>query len=154
MVLAVAVSKKISDVSSSLQIFSDSQSAVGILTLNWASTKFTVLISHIKSLLNQLQFTAFVVSIHLTPEHATIIISSTKLLTGWLKMLHIKVSKKAKKIIYKKARRPALSQQVTEGCKYAFGYLYCHQSGYQVCIKETGRFLYTFKVRKKQRSRN
>ena len=82
MVLVVAVSKKISDLSSSLQTFSDSQSAVGILTLNWASTKFTVLISHIKSLLNQLQSTAFVVSIHLTPGHATIISSSTKLLTG------------------------------------------------------------------------
>ena len=82
MVLEVVVSKKISDLSSSLQIFSDSQSAVGILTLNWASTNFTVLIAHIKSLLNQLQSTAFVVSIHLTPGHATIIISSTKLLTG------------------------------------------------------------------------
>ena len=37
MVLELAVSKKISDFSS------DSQSAVGILTLNWASTHLTVL---------------------------------------------------------------------------------------------------------------
>ena len=69
MALELAVSKKISDFSSSLQIFSDSQSAVGILTLNWAST---VLISQIKSLLNQLQSTAFEVSIHWTQGHATI----------------------------------------------------------------------------------
>ena len=71
MALELAVSKKISDFSSSLQIFSDSQSAVGILTLNWASTNFTVLISQIKSLLNQLQSTAFEVSIHWTQGHAT-----------------------------------------------------------------------------------
>ena len=54
MVLELAVSKKISDLSSSLQIFSDSQSAVGILTMNWASTNFTVLLSQIMSLLHQL----------------------------------------------------------------------------------------------------
>ena len=76
MVPKLAVSKKISDFSSSLQIFSDSQSAVGILTLNWASTNFTVLISQIKSLLNQLQSTAFEVSIHWT------LLLGTKLLTG------------------------------------------------------------------------
>ena len=70
--LELAVFKKISDFSSYLQIFSDSQSAVGILTLNWASTNFTVLISQIKSLLNQLQSTAFEVSIHWTQGHATI----------------------------------------------------------------------------------
>ena len=56
MVLELAVSKKISDFSSSLQIFSDSQSAVGILTLNWASTNFTVLISQIKSLQWRIQY--------------------------------------------------------------------------------------------------
>ena len=72
MVLELAVYQKISDFSSSLQIFSDSQSAVGILTLNWASTIYTVLISQIKSLIQQLQSTAFEVSIHLTPGHATI----------------------------------------------------------------------------------
>ena len=72
MVLELAVSKKISDFSSSLQIFSDSQSAVGILTLNWASTNYTVLISQIKSLLQQLQSTALDVSLHWTPGHATI----------------------------------------------------------------------------------
>ena len=72
MVLELAVSKKISDFSSSLQIFSDSQSAVGILTLNWASTDYTVLISQIKSLLQQLQSTALDVSLHWTPGHATI----------------------------------------------------------------------------------
>ena len=54
MVVELAVSKKISDLSSSLQIFSDSQSADGILTMNWASTNFTVLISQIMSLLHQL----------------------------------------------------------------------------------------------------
>ena len=72
MVLELAVSKKISDFSSSLQIFSESQSAVGILTLNWASTNYTVLISQIKSLLQQLQSTALDVSLHWTPGHATI----------------------------------------------------------------------------------
>ena len=72
MVLEFSVSKKISDFSSSLQIFSDSKSAVGILTLNWASTNYTVLISQIKSLLQQLQSAALDVSIHWTPGHATI----------------------------------------------------------------------------------
>ena len=72
MVLELAVSKKISDFSSSLQIFSDSQSAVGILTLNWANTNYTVLISQIESLLQQLQSTALDVSLHWTPGHATI----------------------------------------------------------------------------------
>ena len=66
MVLEITVSKKISYFSSSLQIFSVSQSAVGILTLNWTCSNFTVLISQIKSLLNQLQSTAFEVSIHWT----------------------------------------------------------------------------------------
>ena len=66
MVLELAVSKKISDFSSSLQIFSDSQSAVGILTLNWASTNYTILISQIKSLLQQLESTGLDVSIHWT----------------------------------------------------------------------------------------
>ena len=72
MVLELAVSKKISDFSSSLQIFSDSQSAVGILTLNWASTDNTVLISQIKSHLQQLQSTALAVSFHWPPGHAII----------------------------------------------------------------------------------
>ena len=57
---------------SSLQIFLDSQSAVGILTLNWASTNFTVLISKIKSLRHKLQSTAFEVSIHWALGHASI----------------------------------------------------------------------------------
>ena len=43
-VLKLAVSKKISYFSSSLQIFSDSQSAVGITILNLASNNFTGLI--------------------------------------------------------------------------------------------------------------
>ena len=67
-----AVSKKISDFSSSLQIISDSQSAVGIHILNWASTNYTVLISQIMSLLQQVQSTGFGVSIQWTPGHATI----------------------------------------------------------------------------------
>ena len=71
MVLERAVCKKISDFSS-LQVLSDSQSAVGVLTLNLASANFTVLISQIKSLLNQLQSTAFEVSLHWTLGHATI----------------------------------------------------------------------------------
>ena len=69
MVLELAVFQKVSDFSSSQQIFSDSRSAVGILTLNWASTNYTVLISQIKSLLQQLQSTAFDVSIHWIPRH-------------------------------------------------------------------------------------
>ena len=80
MVLELAASKKISDFSSSLQIFSDSQSAVGILTLNWASTNFTVLISQIKSLLNQLQSTAF--EFQFTGHRDMLLLLGTKLLTG------------------------------------------------------------------------
>ena len=72
MVLELAVSKKISDFSSSLQIFPDSQSAVGILTFYWASTNFTVLISQIKSLVLQLHSSAFEVSKHWTPGQITI----------------------------------------------------------------------------------
>lgn len=72
LVLELAVTKKIWEFSSSLQIFSDSQSAVGILTLNWASENFTSLISKISSLYKQLQSVGFLVSIHWTPGHATI----------------------------------------------------------------------------------
>ena len=42
MILEHAISKKIYDFFLSLQIFSDSQSGVVILTLNWASTNFSV----------------------------------------------------------------------------------------------------------------
>ena len=75
MVLELAVSKKISDFSSSLQIFSVSQSAVGILTFNWASTNLTVLISQIKSLVIQLQSSA-------TGHRDILLLLGTKLLTG------------------------------------------------------------------------
>ena len=83
-----AVSKKISDFSLSLQIISDSQSAVGIHILNWASTNYTVLISQIMSLLQQVQSTAFSVSIQWTPGHATI--AGNGIADRLIKMLLIK----------------------------------------------------------------
>ena len=47
--------------------FSESQSIVGILTLNWASDSFTEIVSKIKSLLDQLKSATL-----WTPGHATI----------------------------------------------------------------------------------
>ena len=126
MVLELAASKKISDFSSSLQIFSDSQSAaaVGILTLNWASTNFTVLISQIKSLLNQLQSTAFEVSIHWTPGHATI--AGNKIADRLAKDAAQQASKMPMDTSY------VTNQDIKSAAKKSI-------------ISETGRFLYTFK---------
>ncbi|MES9970162.1 MAG: ribonuclease H family protein [Candidatus Thiodiazotropha sp.] len=72
LVLESVTSKRIWELSSCLQIFSDSQSAVGILTLNWASENYTDIIFKIKSFLQQLKTKGFDVIIHWTPGHATI----------------------------------------------------------------------------------
>ena len=133
MVLELAVSKKISDFSSSLQIFSDSQSAVGILTLNWASTNFTVLISQIKSLLNQLQSTAFEVSIHWTPGHATIAGNEI-------------ADRLAKDAAQQASKMPMDTSVVTsQDIKSAAKKSIISKWQQRWDISETGRFLYTFK---------
>ena len=131
--LAVSKSKKISDFSSSLQIFSDSQSAVGILTLNWASTNFTVLISQIKSLLNQLQSTAFEVSKHWTPGHATIAGNEI-------------ADRLAKDAAQQAPKMPMDTSVVTnQDIKSAAKKSTISKWQQRWDISETGRFLYTFK---------
>ena len=133
MVLELAVSKKISDFSSSLQIFSDSQSAVGILTLNWASTNFTVLISQIKSLLNQQQSKAFEVSIHWTPGHATIAGNEI-------------ADRLAKDAAQQASKMPMDTSVVTnQDIKSAAKKSIISKWQQLWDISETGRFLYTFK---------
>ena len=133
MVLELAVSKKISDFSSSLQIFSDSQSAVGILTLNWASTNFTVVISQIKSLLNQLPSTAFEVSIHWTPGHATIAGNEI-------------ADRLAKDAAQQASKMPMDTSVVTnQDIKSAAKESIISKWQQRWDISETGRFLYTFK---------
>ena len=133
MVLEPAVSKKISDFSSSLQIFSDSQSAVGILSLNWASTNFTVLISQIKSLHNQLQSTAFEVSIHWTPGHATIAGNEI-------------ADRLAKDAAQQASKMPMDTSVVTnQDIKSAAKKTIISKWQQRWDISETGRFLYTFK---------
>ena len=72
---AILMVLELSDFFSSLQIFCDSQSAVEIITLNWASNNFTVLISQIKSLIHQLRF-------QYTGHWDMLLLLGTKLLPG------------------------------------------------------------------------
>ena len=133
MVLELAVLKKISDFFSSLQILSDSQSAVAILTLNLASTNLTVLILQIKSLLNKLQSTAFEVSIHWTSGHATI--AGNKIADRLAKDAAQQVSKMLMdtSIVTNQNIKSAAKKSIISKWQQRWD------------ISETGRFLYTFK---------
>jgi ribonuclease HI len=55
-----------------ITIFSDSQSALGILTLNWKSENYFQSINEIKSQINYLKEQGVVVSFNWTPVHASI----------------------------------------------------------------------------------
>jgi ribonuclease HI len=55
-----------------ITIFSDSQSALGILTLNWKSENYFQSINEIKSQINYLKEQGVVVSFNWTPGHASI----------------------------------------------------------------------------------
>ena len=55
-----------------LTIFSDSQSALGILTLNWKSENYFQSINEIKSQINYLKEQGVVVSFNSTPVHASV----------------------------------------------------------------------------------
>jgi hypothetical protein len=55
-----------------ITIFSDSQSALGILALNWKSENYFQSINEIKSQINYLKEQGVVVSFNWTPGHATI----------------------------------------------------------------------------------
>jgi ribonuclease HI len=55
-----------------ITIISDSQSALGILTLNWKSENYFQSISEIKSQINYLKEQGVVVSFNWTPGHASI----------------------------------------------------------------------------------
>jgi hypothetical protein len=55
-----------------ITIFSDSQSALGILTLNWKGDNYFQSINEIKSQINYLKEQGVVVSFNWTPGHASI----------------------------------------------------------------------------------
>ena len=101
--------------------------------MNWASTNFTVLISQIKSLLNQLQSTAFEVSIHWTPGHATI--AGNKI-----------ADRLAKDAAQQASKMPMDTSVVTnQDIKSAAKKSTISKWQQRWNISETGRFIYTFK---------
>ncbi len=55
-----------------IQVFSDSQSAVGLLTLNWKPDSYTNIIKEILSKINRIEKAGIPVKLHWTPGHSDI----------------------------------------------------------------------------------